>query len=373
MSLYEDRTQENLLKEALEKLNDYNESAPEVERVDGSEGSLAYFALSRQAGWLEDAYDELDNLNDNMLVDTQDLDHLIESGKECGVPIIEGTAAVVLGDINCECEVGTEFSAVDSDYDYIVTGLQTSYMNEDDEMRYVYFMESEEEGVEQGNYRGAIEPIDYLQNFEDGAITGTYTVGTEQEDEEVYRERRIESFQSKACAGNKAYYMQTVGVIEGVGGVKTKRREQGETTVNIWIQDASYGVPSQTLVNLVKEIMDPTEAEGEGIGKCPYNQILVVNPAVAKTINITSNFTYAEGYDFAGLESALRAAADTYLLNQRKNWQDEDCTVRISGLEAAFLTVTGIVDVAGTALNGTEANIYCDPTELPILGTLAEA
>ena len=44
--------------------------------------------------------------------------------------------------------------------------------------------------------------------------------------------------------------------------------------------------------------------------------------------------------------------------------------VRIAQIEAAILTVPGVIDVTGTTLNGSAANVTLDAEEIPVLGTV---
>ena len=185
MSRYEDKTQENILNDSLAKANNLMSELPEEERVSMDEGSLIYLALSKNALRLEEAYAELDALNDNLLVDTQDEEHLIETGAEAGLPIISGTPANVRAELNCEAEEGTEFSAVDSDYNYILTEFIETIIDGEN-TRYAYVLEAMDDGVAPGNYRGDIEPVDFLDGFDTGEIVSTIDPGTEQEDIEVY-------------------------------------------------------------------------------------------------------------------------------------------------------------------------------------------
>ena len=372
MSLYEDRTFENLQAEALEDLNEKMAELPENQRVDASEGSFIYTAISKVARWLEEAYSDLDALNDNMLVDTQDFDHLVDSGAECGVPLIEGTPAVVIAYLNCQCEIGDVFSAVDSDYDYIAV-LYIGSEEIEGETVYKYRLEADEEGLDPGNYRGDIEPEDYLEGFESGTIVSTYKAGTEDEDEDEYRERRIQAFESQACAGNYDYYKETVGNISGVGGVKVVRRVTGQHHIDCYVQAADYGVPTSGLLDTVKETMDPSDHEGEGVGLCPFGHVLHVYGVTSTTINVTADFTYEDGYSIENTRTAMQTAAGQYVTSLASSWQDSDSLlVRRARVEAKLIEVTGIADVQNLRLNGTDSNITLESTVVPVMGTVAE-
>lgn len=373
MSLYDDRTFENLQAEALEDLQEKIDELPENEKVDASEGSLLYMAIAKQAVRLEEAYADLDEMNDNMLVDTQDIDHLIDSGVECGVPINEGTAAIVVVDLNCECEIGDEFTAIDSDYNYIATELVTVITNTDGSKTYRYYMEADEEGIDPGRYRGEVEPVDFLDGFEDGAVVNVQTAGTEQEDEEEYRERRLNSFNLKACAGNRDYYINTIGELSGVGGVKVKRRLYGQSYIPCYIQADDYGVPSAELLAAIKEEMDPEGFEGEGNGLCPLGHKLQVNGVTGVTIDVAASFTFDEGYNFSMLQTAIEEAITEYIAQQAATWQESSSIViRRAMVEAKILTVTGVLDVANLTLNEDDENITTTEYEVPILGEVTE-
>ena len=373
MSLYDDRTRENLQEEALEDLRKKAAELPESDKVDASEGSFIYMALAKQAVRLEEAYSDLDEMNDNMLVDTQDIDHLIDSGVECGVPINEGTAAIVVVDLNRQCEIGDEFTAIDSDYNYIATKLVSIIDNEDGSKTYRYYMEADEDGVDPGRYRGEVEPVDFLDGFENGAVVNVHESGTDQEEKEEYRERRLNSFNLKACAGNRDYYITTIGELQGVGGVKVERRQLNQSYIPCYIQAADYGVPTAELLAYVKETMDPVGNEGEGNGLCPLGHVLQVNPVDGVTIDVAARFTFDEGYSFASLSTAIREAVEGYIAEQGATWQDSSSIIiRRSMVEAKILTVTGVLDVQDPTLNGDEENITTTAYEVPVLGTITE-
>ena len=380
MSLYDDRTFENLQAEALEDLRNKIEELPENQRVDASEGSLLYLAVAKQAVRLEEAYQDLEALNENMLVDTQDLEHLIDSGAECGVPIREGTAAIVLAELDCPCEIGDEFSAIDSEYNYraieLVEVISREAEDEDEEpvTIYRYKMEATDEGIEPGSYRGEIEPDDYLKDFEEGRIVSCVTPGTEQEDEDVYRERRLNSFTSKACAGNRDYYLDTIGALAGVGGVKVERRKVTQTVIPCYIQASDYGVPSAELLASIKDIMDPDGYEGEGAGLCPLGHILDLHPVEGIEINVSASFVFDEGYTFPMLKNAMREVIQKYITELAREWQNQSIiVVRRAMVESKILSVKGVLDISDLTLNGGEDNITTTAYQVPIFGTITNS
>lgn len=369
MSLYDDRTYENLMTEMRNDLSD---------DVDQQEGSLIDLSLGKQATRLEEAYENLDYVYENMFVDTQDREHLIESGAEAGLPIREGTQAVVYATVNCELEVGTEITAIDSEYNYEVTEyvgrIDHDTVDDDGEdvtlSYYQYELTAEDVGVEPGSYTGDIEPIEFVDDFEEGWITGLKTAGTNEEDTEDYRERRLQWFQTKPCAGNRAYYKETVHTLDNVGAVKMKRRQAGSSYVDLYILDADYNPASGTIVAAVKDAVDPSAYSGEGYGLAPIGHSVSVAAASTKTINVAMTLTLETGLVYADVKDAVEAACAAYLKELRQEWEDESSLiVRLSGFDTKILAIEGVHDVAVT-LNGSAANVSLTEFEVPILGTV---
>jgi uncharacterized phage protein gp47/JayE len=373
MSLYSDRTFENLQSEML------NDTSTDV---DQQEGSLVATSIAKQALRLEEAYGALDYVNDNMLVDTQDRDHLIATGEECGLPIKEGTKAVLLAVINCEVEVGTEFTAMDTEYNYEIEeyiGRKDVEVTDDDgnvttESWYEYHIEADEEGVEPGTYTGQIEPIEYVEGFDEGRIESLVTAGTDEEDTEEYRLRRLAWFDTKPCAGNRAYYKNTIKALGTVGGLKIERRKAGETSVPIYIQDASYGVPTTDLCNQIKASVDPKEYEGEGYGLAPIGHVVTINPVTAVTVNVSFTMTLKTGITYTDIKTQVEDACKSYITTLCKDWENQDyLIVRLSGFETALLKLDNVVDVENVKINDTASNLTLTTYQIPTLGTVTEA
>lgn len=369
MSLYDDRTYENLKAEMQNDLSD---------DIDQQEGSLVDISLGKQATRLEEAYENLDYVYGNMFVDTQDREHLIESGAEAGLPIREGTQAVVLATVNCEVDIGVVFTALDSEYNYEVTEYygRIDHETTDDEGEevtlsyYQYKLTAEDVGVEPGSYAGDIEPTEFIDGFEEGWIVSLVTAGTDEEDTEDYRERRLQWFQTKPCAGNRAYYKETLHGLDNVGAVKMKRRQAGSSYVEIYILDANYGVASADLIAAVKAAVDPTAYTGEGYGLAPIGHQVTIYSATAVTINVAMTLTLESGLVYADVKDAIEAACAAYLKELRQEWEDEsNLIVRISGFETKILAVEGVQDVSLT-LNGSASNVTLTTYQVPVLGTV---
>ena len=90
--MFEDKTFENIMAEMMADMPD---------GIDTSDGSLFYNACAKQAVRLEEAYQAMSAINDNMYPDTADLEHLIRNGNDRGIYLAEATPAEFTARFNC--------------------------------------------------------------------------------------------------------------------------------------------------------------------------------------------------------------------------------------------------------------------------------
>lgn len=373
MSQYSDKTFETLQSEML---NDMGTD------VDQQEGSLIATSIAKQAVRLEEFYQDLDYVNDQMLVDTMDREHLIMSGEECGMPITEGTYAEMQAVVNCEIPLDGIWSAMDSEYNYTAEeylGTEDVTVTDDDgdqttETWYKYRMEATEEGIEPGQYTGEIEPEDYIEGYEEARIESCITAGKDEEETEAYRARRLAYFDTKACAGNRAYYKQILSETGLVGGCKIPRRKDGDTSINITVQGANYDVMSSDNLKTLKEEVDPEAYTGEGYGLAPIGHKVTFSSVTTKTIDVSFTLTLTSGLAYADIKSKIETACSEYIESLKATWQNLDSIiVRRSGFENKILDVQGVVDIENLKLNNAETNISLGEYEIPELGTVTNS
>lgn len=351
--MYEEKTYANIMSEMMA-------SAPDG--IDTSEGSLLWNACSKMAAIVEGIYEGMADVYDNILCDTQDLDHLIASGGECGVPIIEATNAQFTAKFNLAVELGTRFEHTEQDLTYYVLALI-------DDTAHTYTVECEDEGSEANQYLGYIEPIEFLEGFETGELTELTASGEDQEDEDTYRYRRLNSFETRPFAGNRAYYKQEIGQIDGVGAVKVERVTSSQTTVKATILSAAYKAPTSALVAAVQAAVDPTSGDGSGIA--PIGAQVTVYGATENTITVQVTITYKSGYSSASIDSYVKAAIDQYFAELGQEWADSDqLVVRRSQVENRIMDIEGVLDVTACTLNSQSGNVTLTAYQVPVRGAI---
>ena len=355
MSRYEDYTFENIMATMME-----NEA---LEGPDTSEGSFLWDACSRMAAFGEEMYEALDDLEDNNYPDTMDFDHLLTFGAQMGVPYKDETYAQLKAQFNMEIELGERFQHVEQDLTYYV-------LQELDSDDHIYLLEAEDGGTEPNLYLGNIEPLEYLEGFESGELTELMQAGEEAEDEDLYRYRILNSFTAKAYAGNRQYYKEVVGEMDGVGGVRAYRTTTPGGAVTVKIIGADFGVPSDATVTAVQNELNGTTS-GAGYGYAPIGATVTVQKVASSALAVSATITPADGYTVADLTSALDDAVTAYFLEIAKTWADTEgaLTVRLSRLEIALLNVDGVEDVSAVTIAGSAANYTLADNVIPTKGT----
>lgn len=356
--MFENKTYENIMKEMLEKGKD----------VDTSEGSLMYEACSKMAVMLEEIYLDMSRLYDNLIIDTMEEEEFVIFAEDRGVNRIPATAPIVMCDIAQQIEIGTRFSC--NEYDYTIISL-----NSIEENVYHYLARCDTAGTEANNNKGDMEPIDYIEDWEEGIVSYTVTYGKEQEDIDVYKERFKEvRYKIKSFAGNKAAYREYIQKYnELYGGAPDciPLRTTDKETINIWVVDSDYKALTSDVVSSIQEYVDPENASGEGEGTAPIGHFVKINTPEDVEIHIAVTVTLESDYTWEGVKDTVQNSISNYLLTLRKLWsKNQKCTVRISQIEYAVLSVDGIIDCTGTKINDLESNLELPYTKVPVMGSV---
>ncbi len=181
---------------------------------------------------------------------------------------------------------------------------------------------------------------------------GAFTGGADEEDDETFRGRILESYRRLPNGANTAWYETTAMSYPGVTAAKAVGRAEGPGTVNVYVTGES-GLPGEELLaGLQAELQEKRE-------------IAVTVKALAptgKTVNVAVAVAPKEGADKeAVLESARQAIADFFggrLLGR---------AVLLAELGNRLYELEGVENYRFTA---PAADIPADSTVLPVLGTL---
>lgn len=348
--MYEDKTYNNIM---AEMMADFGADV----RTD--EGSLAFNACAKVAEKLEDVYGDMDELDKNMYPDTQDLPHLIRNSKG-KIDYLYAYPAVVKGVFKQDIEIGEQF----------ICGNYTYTVSEKIE-EHTYKLICDTDGAEANTNKGELIPANYIDDYKGGEITEIIIQGADDEEEEVFRKRLLDTFKNIHFGGNKADYRKLLNERKEVGGCKPKRRAEDSPWVDIVVISSTFNTPSAEVIKDIQEYIDPEATHGEGDGMAPCCHSVQIKGAESVKINISTKVVFEGGYSAETSRSHIEEAIEKYLSELRKGWEANefnDMTVRLSRIEANILNIPGILDIENTTLNGVAGNTTLTYEKIPIKG-----
>lgn len=369
--MYETETFENILRRMLGRI---------AAKFDKREGSIVYDASAAAAAEFQNLYIALEIVLSEVFADTASREYLIKHCAERGILPKDASQAKVKGRFTpdtIEIGLGTRFSH--EDFNYVVTEKISDGL---------YYLECETVGSEANNITGQLIPIDYVSGLQTAEIVEVTFLGEDAEETETLRARYFDSINSEAFGGNKIDYKQKILSMEGVGGVKVYSGSEwnGGGTVKCVIQDSAHGIPSEELVDKVQTEIDPeliapdgfltdetdyAVGSGTGVGWAPIGHFVTIVGANKTIINIETTLIYKSGYTWESVKADVKTAVDNYLGDLNESWADSDTIrVRISQLESRMLSVTGVLDIRDTTINGKAENLEVDKDSLVLRGTI---
>ena len=401
--MFEHITYEELIKRMIDRALAYNKN------LDSREGSLLFLAEAPAAVELQNLYIALDTVLRETFADTASREYLKLRARERALEPYPATNAILemtITPADLPLPIGERFSI--GELNYSVTEYKGGG---------VYAITCETPGEAGNDYGPTVIPIEYVPGLETCTITALLVPGENEEDTEAFRQRYLNSLKSRAFGGNKADYIEKVNAIPGVGGVRVYRAwnsniapstlippEQAEQwlnslenvppTVDLWLRtvfhagknslltvggtvkvviiDSTFSTPSETLVDQVQTALDPIQNAGEGDGLAPIGHVVKVFPVETTTVDLSFAMYFQRGWTWADVKPNAEQAIKEYFTELAQGWADtnEALVVRISRIESRLLDVPGILDIAGTKLNGKAENLTLPIDTIPVVGTM---
>lgn len=401
--MYEEITYDVLLARMLERAGSLDGN------IDTREGSLVWLGSAPAAMELQNLYLTLDNLFAETFADTASREYLVRRAAERGITPYPATPAVL------RLEVVPASLALPMNTRFSIGAL--NYAVTDDLGSGAYELTCETAGQDGNQYSGPAVPIDFIEGLESCAVTALLVPGEDEEDTEALRQRYFDSLNAQAFGGNRMDYIEKTKALPGVGGVKVYRAwnggiapasltppQEAETwmqglsgvpeTVKTWLEtvyaagsagqltvggtvklvliDSAFSQPSETLLQQIQAAMDPEQNAGEGLGIAPIGHVVRVTGVACETVDLSFALYYQRGWTWEDVKGYVTDAVSAYFLELAKGWadQDEALVVRVSQVESRLLDIEGILDIAGTKLNGTAGNCTLALDHIPVLGEI---
>jgi len=373
--MFEAYTYEYILKQMLKQVSLYDPN------MDTRESSPIWYGLAPAAVELRNAYLLLQEFLNETYADSAMRQSLIRRASERGLipyPATKAVCRAVFTPVTLDIPLGARFSLNRLNYAVIKKIADGEYQ-----------LECETEGEQGNQYFGALMPIEYLDGLETAKLVEILVPGEEIEDTEVFRQRYFDSLDAQSFGGNVADYKEKVNKIPGVGGVKVYRAWNGDIkpaslvppeaydrwfsgiedtapddiitwltavsaaagnglltvggTVRLVIIDSTFSEPTDTLIDLVQQMVDPSGDHAEGLGIAPIGHFVTVQGVRAEPINIDMHVQCAPGWDIEQVKPGIIAALTDYMAELSENWAhaNDAQIVRISQIETRVLSSAG--------------------------------
>lgn len=339
--------------------------------MDKTEGSIIYDALAPCAAELAVMYIELDVILKETFGDTASREYLIRRAKERGLSPYEASSSIMKGEFDLEIPIGSRFTCGELVYfateKFDKTGLLLN-LDSTETILYYYKMECETVGTEGNKNFGKLIPIDYIQDLKIANLIELLIPAEDDEDTESFRARYFESFDYKAYGGNIKDYLDKTNSISGVGATKVTPVWNGGGTVKLTILDSEFNKASDTLIDEVQEIIDPT-GDHTGVGVAPIGHVVTVVTVNEIAIDVSCKITLEFGKNASNYLETVRDIIIEYLAELRSSWADNDSIIiRIAEIEARIMNISSVIDINSTRINSSSSNLTLNADEVPIVG-----
>lgn len=233
---------------------------------------------------------------------------------------------------------------------------------------------------EVGNsYIGQLLPISAIAGFGNAVVNEVIIPARNAETDDELRERLLTSNEVIAFGGNVADYIKFIVDMEDVAAVQVYPTWNGGGTVKAVILNNQYLAPSQTLIDQVKNAIDPVNSSGNGYGIAPVGHTVTIVAPVLRTINVGVTINTTPTVTVEDVRQKVEQAIDEYFNSVREKWGDinaDDRTYTVtlyrSQIIVALLKVDGVTNATNVTFDGEDNDITLTTNataeELPMLG-----
>lgn len=355
---------DNIVKRILSKVPD---------NMDKRIGAIIYDAIAPCSAELANMYIQIQVYKDQTYIKTAKGDNLDKIGEQYSIPRLVATKAQKIA----------EFIAGDDSYINFPIGNRFSVPSSNATITYKIIkqlttghavLECEQYGTVGNEYFGAILPLFSVDNLKSSTIVGTQQPARDREEDEDYSERIIDHLNSKGFGGNIRDYKNYIENIDGTSEPKVFPVWDGGGTVKLSILDSQYNVISSDFINQIKEEIDPSDYEGQGVGIAPIGHKVTVVTPTEVTINISATLDL-DDVTIGQVQTEIEEKIENYLYSIRQEWVDNEYTsIYIAQIIANIVSVKGVRNATNVLINEDDEDIVLlnDKTNqyVPVLGTV---
>lgn len=351
------------------------------DNIDKREGSIIYDALAPAALVMGQQSLDMANVIKETYIKTASGEFLDYRAIEHGTSRYPATQteakAKVLNDKKeplDNVQIGDKFASIgDSPIFYVVTKINDDLTVE---------LTAETAGSSANSYIGQILPVTPNDLLSWAEITEITAPARDVESDDHLRARLLSSQSWIAYGGNVADYLDMTSKIDEVGAAQIYPTWNGGGTVKVVILNNDLMPASASLVQKVKNTLDPEDKQAEGYGLAPIDHSVTVTVPEKLIVNVDISVKLDDTKVTRYVKDSITKAVEGYFQSLREDWADinqklgrgyQETIYRSKILSQVMLT-EGVVNAKLPSLNGKDADIGLifnnEKSQLPVVGTV---
>lgn len=351
------------------------------DNVDKREGSIIYDALAPAALGMGQQSLDMANVIKETYIKTASGEFLDYRAIEHGTSRYPATQteakAKVLNDKKeplDNVQIGDKFASIgDSPIFYAVTKINSDLTIE---------LTAEVKGSSANSYIGQILPVTPNDLLSWAEITEITAPARDVESDDHLRARLLSSQSWIAYGGNVADYLDMTSKIDEVGAAQIYPTWNGGGTVKVVILNNDLMPASASLVQKVKNTLDPEDKQAEGYGLAPIDHAVTVTAPEKLVVNVTIAVKFDDSKVVRYVKENITKAIEGYFQSLREDWSDinqrlgrgYEQTIYRSKILSQVMLTEGVVNAKLPSLNGKDADIDLvfnnAKSQLPVVGTV---
>lgn len=241
---------------------------------------------------------------------------------------------------------------------------------------------AETAGSSANSYIGQILPVTPNDLLSWAEITEITAPARDVESDDHLRARLLSSQSWIAYGGNVADYLDMTSNIDEVGAAQIYPTWNGGGTVKVVILNNDLMPASASLVQKVKNVLDPEDKQAEGYGLAPIDHAVTVTAPEKLIVNVDISVKLDDTKVTRYVKDSITKAVEGYFQSLREDWADinqklgrgyQETIYRSKILSQVMLT-EGVVNAKLPSLNGKDADIDLIfnnvKSQLPVVGTV---
>lgn len=351
------------------------------DNIDKREGSIIYDALAPAALVMGQQSLDMANVIKETYIKTASGEFLDYRAIEHGTSRYPATQteakAKVLNDkkepLN-NVQIGDKFASIgDSPIFYAVIKVNDDLTVE---------LTAEVKGSSANSYIGQILPVTPNDLLSWAEITEITAPARDVESDDHLRARLLSSQSWIAYGGNVADYLDMTSKIDEVGAAQIYPTWNGGGTVKVVILNNDLMPASASLVQKVKNTLDPEDKQAAGYGLAPIDHNVTVTAPEKLIVNIDISVKLDDTKVARYVKDSIIKAIEDYFQSLRKDWPDinqrlgrgYEQTIYRSKILSQVMLTEGVVNAKLPSLNGKDADIDLvfnnAKSQLPVVGTV---